>query len=145
MKTKDSLLLERAYLSINQKLPSVPSDEQEKDEVDGELEVQSDDEDLISPEEETIEDMGSEVMPEPTEMSTVSISEPSVSPKAFSLDDCCDDETHDMNVDNLNSIRESVTKIATVCAQGGSLEVWQQQKIAIAMDNLAEVARRIRY
>jgi hypothetical protein len=142
MKTKDSLLLERAYLSINQKIPSIPSDEQEKDELSDEIDIHDSEDEELSPEEETIEDVGGDPMP--TEM-PVSITEPSIASAPLSIDDCCDDETHDMKVDNLNSIRESVTKIATVCAQGGSLEVWQQQKIAIAMDNLAEVARRIRF
>ena len=142
MKNKDSLLLERAYLSINQKIPSVPSDEQEKDELSDEVNVLDNEDEEFSPEEETIEDVEGDSMPTETPMS---ITNPSIASAPLSIDDCSDHETHDMNIDNLNSIRESVTKIATVCAQGGFLEVWQQQKIAIAMDNLAEVARRIRF
>ncbi len=54
-----------------------------------------------------------------------------------------EEEEDQMTIDNLNSIRESVMKIATCCASGKHLEIWAQQKLAIAMDNLAEVARRL--
>ena len=55
-----------------------------------------------------------------------------------------EDEEDQMSIENLNSIRESIVKIAACCASGGHLEIWAQQKLAIAMDNLAEVARRLR-
>jgi hypothetical protein len=53
-----------------------------------------------------------------------------------------EDEEDQMSIDNLNSIRESINKIGAFCAKGGHLEGWAQQKLAIAMDNLAEVSRR---
>jgi hypothetical protein len=54
-----------------------------------------------------------------------------------------ENEEDEMSISNLNSIRESLMKIAAHCAKGDHLEPWQQQKLAIAMDNLAEVARRL--
>ncbi len=54
-----------------------------------------------------------------------------------------ENEEDEMAISNLNSIRESLMKIAAHVASGDHLEPWQQQKIAIAMDNLAEVARRL--
>ena len=56
-----------------------------------------------------------------------------------------EDETEEDNmaISNLHSIKESLVKIASACASGAHLEPWQQQKLAIAMDNLAEVARRM--
>lgn len=53
-------------------------------------------------------------------------------------------EEDEMVIDNLNSIRESIMKTASFCASGGHLEPWQQQKLAIAMDNLAAIARSLR-
>ena len=144
MKPSDSYLLEKAYLSINQKLPSVPSDNI--------TETDEDDEDGVE-QPEIDSDFGSgESDDKILHISPAGISSAAETPmshenetEALHLsDDCCEEEIHDMNVDNLNSIRESISKIACLCAQGGSLEPWQQQKIAIAMDNLAEVARRIR-
>lgn len=52
-------------------------------------------------------------------------------------------EEDNMAVSNLASIKDSIMKIASSCANGYHLEPWQQQKLAIAMDNLAEVARRL--
>ena len=52
-------------------------------------------------------------------------------------------EEDEMVIDNLNSIRESIMKTASFCASGGHLEPWQQQKLAIAMDNLASIARSL--
>ena len=49
-----------------------------------------------------------------------------------------------MAIDNLSSIRESIIKIACHCGSGGQLESWAQQKLAIAMDNLAGIARSLR-
>lgn len=143
MKPSDSYLLEKAYLSINQKLPSVPSDDI--------TETDEDDEDGVE-QPEIDSDFGSgESDDKILHISPAGISSAAETPmgheseiEALQLgDECCEEEIHDMNVDNLNSIRESIAKIAGVCVQGGSLEPWQQQKIAIAMDNLAEVARRI--
>ena len=54
-----------------------------------------------------------------------------------------ENEEDEMSITNLHSIRESIMKIAEFVATGGHLEPWQQQKLAIAMDNLAEVARRV--
>ena len=75
----------------------------------------------------------------------VSSEEPSVgsqnSDRGSMEDECEEDE---MAIDNLNSIRESIMKTAAFCASGGHLEAWQQQKLAIAMDNLASIARSLR-
>ena len=49
-----------------------------------------------------------------------------------------------MTISSLHSLRESVMKIASFVISGGHLEPWQQQKLAIAMDGLAEVARRLK-
>ena len=55
-----------------------------------------------------------------------------------------EDEQAEMAIDNLNSIRESIMKIASFCGTGGNLEAWAHQKLAIAMDNLAGIARSLR-
>jgi len=54
-----------------------------------------------------------------------------------------ENEEDEITISNLSSIKESLMKIAMHCGHGYHLEPWQQQKLAIAMDNLAEVARRI--
>lgn len=54
-----------------------------------------------------------------------------------------ENEEDNMAISNLSSIKDSICKIAAACAGGTHLEPWQQQKVAIAMDNLAEVARRL--
>lgn len=135
MRNQDEVLLEKAYLSISKPVPG-PSSE-EMDHFDHTEELLGD-----------IDD-GSEIADEPP-MKPVSV--------VGSMGGCnsCgeeesenmwggeEDEEDEMTITNLDSIRDSVTKVASFCAGGGHLETWQQQKLAIAMDNLAEVARRIR-
>jgi hypothetical protein len=132
MLNKDNLLLEEAYLSISKKMTSVPSDAEDITTAPNEI-VSSGSVDEPAPgiEVDMIEPESSEV-------------EQEAAPGDSRLSTQDEDEEDDMSLDNLNSIRESVMKIASHCAKGLHLEPWQQQKLAIAMDNLAEVARRIK-
>lgn len=132
MRQKDELLLEKAYLSISKPVPGVPSEEDvpQLDDVSSEVESHIDD--------------GSEVMADlPPEIAGEA--EPMLGAPG-ALDSLSNEESEEdeMVISNLDSIRESITKIASFCSGGGHLESWQQQKLAVAMDNLAEVARRIR-
>lgn len=140
MINKDSYLLEEAYLSIAQpKKPVVPSDEEEVTTEPNEV-VSAGPVDEPAP--------GVEVnMVEPQAEPSVSAAV-EVSPEMSSMEDerlSVEDESEEdaMAIDNLNSIRESIMKIAGHCGMGGHLEPWQQQKLAIAMDNLAGVARSL--
>jgi hypothetical protein len=121
MKNNDVELLEKAYLSIKQPVVSVPSDDEAV----------------------TVD------MQEPADMSLGS----EEGELHQDVESCGGDqdfigqeesEEEDMAIGNLDSIRDSIMKISRFCGSGGHLVVWQQQKLAIAMDNLAEVARRIR-
>ena len=140
MLNKDLHLLEEAYLSINKKMPSLPPNE-ETVTLDANKEVSAGAMEEPAP--------GVDVeMVEPQETpSTDSSVKISVMPSPIEDEEgCCDecDEDIDMAIDNLNSIRESIMKIACHCATGGQLESWAQQKLAIAMDNLAGIARSLR-
>lgn len=122
---KDNILLEKAYIAIRKPLPSVPSDEIDiEDELsmtptnDVEDTLSIADDDILT--DEPIVDVDNEL---------------------YDDEDCCE-EDHIL-VSNLNSIRESVCKIADFCATGKCLEKWADQKLAIAMDNLAQVARSV--
>lgn len=130
MKTKDELLLEKAYLSVSKAVPGVPSDEEDV----------MDSEDIAGDIDDGSEDHMGDMAGMPSKES------PLLDPFSSSSSDCCDEESEEdeMVITNLDSIRESITKIASFCSCGGHLESWQQQKLAVAMDNLAEVARRIR-
>lgn len=136
MLNKDLHFLEEAYLSINKKMPSLPSD-RETVTLDANSEVSAG------------------AMEEPAPGVDVEMVEPQETPSTDSPvkisvmaspneedDECC--EEIDMAIDNLNSIRESIMKIACHCGSGGQLETWAQQKLAIAMDNLAGIARSLR-
>ena len=140
MLNKDLHLLEEAYLSINKKMPSLPSDEES---------VTLDANKVVS----------AGAMEEPAPGIDMEMVEPQETPSTDSPvkisviaspieneEECCEeyDEEIDMAIDNLNSIRESIMKIACHCASGAQLESWAQQKLAIAMDNLAGVARSLR-
>lgn len=137
MTKKDAQLLEEAYLSITKKSPSVPSDEQNEISLQPNKQVS----------------VGS--MDEPAPGVDVEMVEPEANPSteaAVEITSAEEDEGHcpceeneeiDMAIDNLNSIRESIMKIAAHCGSGGHLETWAQQKLAIAMDNLAGVARSL--
>lgn len=134
---KDSQLLEEAYLSINKKMPSVSHGEEtvtlnaNKEVSAGAMEELAPgvDREMVEPRER------------PSTDSSVKISV-LASPNEDEEEDCC--EEIDMAIDNLNSVRESIMKIACHCATGGQLESWAQQKLAIAMDNLAGIARSLR-
>lgn len=135
---KDSHLLSEAYMSVLQpKKPVVPSDEEE---------VTTEPNDVVSAGPVSEPAPGVDVnMVEPQNEPSVSVA---VSPELAMGDDRMSEEDENeedsMAIDNLNSIRESIMKIADFCATGGHLEPWQQQKLAIAMDNLAGVARALR-
>jgi len=134
---KDTYLLEKAYLSISQPMKSVPSDEEQLP-MTPEEGIEPDTENEVSSEEmpEMRDDLGSEVI-EPEMGLGAHNPEEEMNP----YDECEEDS---MAVDNLNSIRESAMKIAQCWEKGSHLEPWQQQKLAIAMEMLAEVARALR-
>ena len=142
LKTTDAHLLAEAYLSISKKTPMVPSDEET---------VTTDPNDVVSagPVSEPapgvdMDMIDSEVQDtEAVDKDTVGVPV-SIGVEDSRLDVEDENEEDNMSIDNLNSIRESIMKIASHCGSGGHLEPWAQQKLAIAMDNLAEVARRIR-
>jgi hypothetical protein len=134
---KDNYLLEKAYLSIAQQVPSVPSDDEEQEPeleqtdstaMDGEIGVE-----VPGPEEESMDDE----LHHPSEVGLEA--EPNLPGNEH--DEMEEDR---MAVDNLNSVRESAMKIANHWSKGSHLHPWQQQKLAIAMELLAEVARALR-
>lgn len=151
---QDQFLLERAYLSISKAMSPNPMISRKEDEEDEENQT----EEIVS--------AGPLTEPAPgVDVEMIADDEPDVEHPMeissegpeMSIDDSecgCHDEESDiseeeqeedeMSIDNLNSIRESIMKIASFCATGGHLEAWQQQKLAIAMDNLAGVARSLR-
>lgn len=140
MNIKDSVLLEKAYLSISQKLPSVPSDKEPITTNPNDV-VSAGPMDEPAPQTDTLM-VGSEPQAG-MDPSVSSPMEPSMSSDPR-LDLQDENEEDSMAIDNLNSIRESIMKIAKFCSGGGHIEPWQQQKLAISMDNLAEIARSIR-
>jgi len=138
--TNDSQMLEEAYLSVSKKTQSP---------VQVSSDVSTDPNSVVSVGpmdgpapgvEMNIPGAGSS--PDPMDNDTTG-APVSMSSGASSVDLEQEDEEDQMTIDNLNSIRESVMKIATCCASGKHLEIWAQQKLAIAMDNLSEVARRL--
>jgi hypothetical protein len=134
MNSKDILLLEKTYLSMSKKLASVPSDVVPGEEMSlNGLEASDHPEMPLSLEAPV------SISPREEEVSLSSLAN-----NIFSSEETeCDDEEHEMIIDNMNSIRDSITKIADFCMTGKGLEPWQSQKLAIAMDNLAEIARRL--
>ena len=147
MLNKDLHLLEEAYLSISKKTASVPSDKEtvttEPNEVvsAGPMSEPAPGVgmDMINSE---VQDTSPADMDTTGEPVTVGVMGPDSEDSRFSKED--EDEEDNMSIDNLNSIRESIMKIAERCGRGEHLEPWQQQKLAIAMDNLADIARRLR-
>ena len=142
MRKNDNELLMEAYLSVGKKTPSASS------------------EDLPSVEPNDVVSSGPLDEPAPgVDIDMVGASSASMGgegesdttgiPVSMSVgeDDrlSVEDETEEdnMTISNLHSIKDSIMKVAQACAGGTHLEPWQQQKLAIAMDNLAEVARRI--
>lgn len=140
---KETKLLEEAYLSITKKRADVPSDKKEEVSTEPNEVVSAGpmDEpapgvsmDMINSEVEDVEPEDKDTTGIPVEMGMGG------DPRLSEEDENEEDE---MSITNLHSIRESIMKIAAYVATGGHLEPWQQQKLAIAMDNLAEVARRV--
>ena len=135
MLNKDSQLLEEAYLSVAKKSPNVPSDDEPvtPEVVDaGPMDGPAPGVDV-----QVVDSEDTDTTGVPVDMEAVGGEDP-----RLSVQD--EVEEDDMSIDNLSSIRDSIMKIAAHCAGSGHLEPWQQQKLAIAMDNLAEIARRIR-
>ena len=141
---KDSDLLEEAYLSISKKAASVPSDDEtvsmEPNEIvsAGPMEEPAPGVDM-----DMIDSEVSDVAPEDKDTTGMPVSIGVMDSEDSRMDVEDEDEEDAMSIDNLNSIRESIMKIASHCGSGSHLEPWAQQKLAIAMDNLAEVARRL--
>jgi hypothetical protein len=150
MLKKDSQLLEEAYLSISKKTPSVPSDKEtvitEPNEV---VSAGPMDEpapgvsmDMINSEVEDVEPEDKDTTGIPVAMTSAEMGDEHYGCGCGS-EECDCEEAHEMALDNLNSIRESIMKIASHCASGSRLEAWAHQKLAIAMDNLAGIARSL--
>jgi hypothetical protein len=147
MRNKDEILLEKAYLSISNPVPDVPSEEEvpQLDDVGGEVFDEIEDGNELTSMEPTT----------PMQSGSCGCEFGARGCKCGNCPDCGqgssdawsseESEEDEMTITNLDSIRDSITKVASFCSGGGHLESWQQQKLAIAMDNLAEVARRIRH
>ena len=150
MLKKEIQLLEEAYLSISKKTASVPSDsETVTTEPNKIVSAGPVDEpapgvgmDMINSEVEDVDVEDKDTTGEPVSM--MSASEENTYGCSCGSEGCDCEEAHEMALDNLNSIRESIMKIASHCASGDRLEAWAQQKLAIAMDNLAGIARSFR-
>ena len=151
MTKNDSRLLTEAYLSISKKTPSVPSDaETVTTEPNDAVSVGSMDEPAPGVSMDMIDSEVEDVQPEDKDTTgvPVSISMSTDSEESYGCgcgaEECDCEEAHEMTLDNLNDIRESIMKIASHCGSGNRLEAWAQQKLAIAMDNLAGIARSLR-
>ena len=153
MLDKDQILLERAYLTLSKAI--APKRSLEAPGLNPNEELDNEREEIVSSgpvtepapgvdmemvgDHESIDDMGSE------ESDTTGVPVDLTSEVDHeSHDNSEEHEEDEMSIDNLNSIRESIVKVASFCASGGHLVTWQQQKLAIAMDNLAGVARSLR-
>jgi len=144
MLNKDLHFLQEAYLSVSKKSAYLPSDKEtvttEPNEVVSSGPIKEPapgvDMNMIDSEVHNVapEDKDTTGMP-------VTIGMAPENDSRFSEED--ENEEDDMVIDNLSSIKDSLMKIAMHCAQGCHLEPWQQQKLAIAMNDLAEVARRL--
>ena len=139
MINKETKLLEEAYLSITKKQNRIPSEEEtvttEPNEV---VSAGPMDEPAPGVDVDMVDSEDNDTTGVPIKMSAVGgmMEDPRMSEED-------ENEEDEMAITNLHSIRESIMKIAAYVATGGHLEPWQQQKLAIAMDNLAEVARRV--
>ena len=141
----DQTLLAEAYISISKKMKSASPEDIETVTTEPNEIVSAGpmdepapgvDMDMIDSEIQDIEPEDKDTTGVPVQMMGGMEEDPRLSQEDESEED-------DMTIDNLHSIRESIMKIAGCVARGGHLEPWQQQKLAIAMDNLAEVARRL--
>lgn len=146
MLNKETKLLEEAYLSISKKRADVPSDKKEEVTTEPNEVVSAGpmdepapgvDMDMVNSEVEDVEPEDKDTTGIPVEMGMDGgmMGDPRMSEEDENEEDV-------MTIENLHSIRESIMKVAAYVASGGHLEPWQQQKLAIAMDNLAEIARR---
>ncbi len=152
MTKKDSQLLEEAYLSISKKVPNIKSDDSKEVTTDPNEVVD------VGPMDEPAPGVDMEMIEPQNEPSTDEPVTLSVAAPASEMDGECgcsgggdghgwseeDEEEHQMALDNLNSIRESIMKIASYCGSGQHMEPWIHQKLAIAMDNLSAIARSLR-
>jgi hypothetical protein len=148
MSNYDTQLLEEAYLSISKKLQSVPSDKEAVTlEPNSVVSAGPVDEPAPGVDMDMIDSEVEDVEPEDKDTPGIPVSMITSHEHDHEGSCGCDDEEDEfasMAIDNLNSVRESVMKIAMFCATGNDLDAWQHQKLAIAMDNLAEIARRLR-
>ena len=144
----DTKTLEEAYLSISKKTPTLPPDaEKVTSAPNSSVSVGSMDEPAPGVNMNMIDSEVQDVEPEDKDttgsaVSMTTMETPEAECGCGSMDCDCE-EAHEMSLDNLNSIRESIMKIAAYCAAGERLEAWAHQKLAIAMDNLAGVARSL--
>jgi len=145
MLNKDVQLLGEAYLSISKKSSTVPSDKEtvsmEPNEI---VSAGPMDEPAPGVDMDMINSEVEDVAPEDKDTTGVPVSIGVMDSEDSHMDAGDEDEEDSMAIDNLNSIRESIMKVASFCGSGGHLEPWAQQKLAIAMDNLAGIARSLR-
>ncbi len=151
MKSKETRLLEEAYVAIRKASVSPKSKEPVSTDPNEVVSTGPMDEPAPGVDMDMIDSEVSDVEPEDKDTTGIPVSmevggmdhetHSELEDPRFEEED--EDEEDQMSIDNLNSIRESLMKIASHCAMGDHLEPWQQQKLAIAMDNLAEVARRL--
>ena len=150
MLNKDAHLLAEAYLPVSKKMPSVPSEKQDEISVEPNktVSVGSMDEpapgvsmNMIDSEVEDVSPEDKDTVGAPVAMIATTSDE---SGCGCGMEECDCEEAHEMALDNLSSIRESIMKIAAHCGAGDRLEAWAHQKLAIAMDNLAGIARSLR-
>jgi hypothetical protein len=152
MTTKDSMLLSEAYLSIKKKAPATSLDASSDQISTAPNETVS-----VGPMEEPAPGVEMDMATEPpmdvsmeqpapmapeTPMMSTDVSGCGCGPGCNCNNE--EDEAHEMALDNLGSIRDSIMKIASHCGAGEHLPAWSLQKLAIAMDNLADVARALR-
>jgi hypothetical protein len=147
MPQNDIDLIAEAYISMKKKMVEVPSDEEtvttEPNEIvsAGPVDEPAPGVDMDMDDEE--HDHEHDTTGVPVAMGIVGHPEAGMSGDSrFSVED--ENEEDNMTIDNLFSIKESLMKIVMYASSGGHLEPWQSQKVAIAMDNLGEVARRLR-
>jgi hypothetical protein len=145
MLDKDQILLERAYLTLSKvNTPNLDNVEPEEEETEEIVSASPVSEPAPGIDMEMVDDEDSAVSSEENDTTGIPVDMEQIADTGASHNAEEEHEEDEMAIDNLNSIRESIFKIASFCASGGHLETWQQQKLAIAMDNLAGVARSLR-
>lgn len=145
----DLKILEEAYLSISKKTPRLPSDKEPVTTNPNEtVSVGSMDGPAPGVDMNMIDSEVTDIEPEDKDTTGVPVSITADQELSMGCGcgetECNCEEAHDMALDNLNSVRESIMKIAAKCASGEHLAAWAHQKLALAMDNLADVARSLR-